>query len=107
MPDKSTLKKLTKRRAIATTILTVGFLACGWLGFGVYSDREFGDLNLFRKHRLSTHFYFYSPCGESDTPLATDSERRAEHDYIDFVERNHGRDRVGLGLNNPGQTTIV
>ena len=64
-----------------------------WFSFGIYSDREFGGLHFFRKHRLALRFFFYSPHGESDKPETTDSERSAEHDYTEFVEFKHGRER--------------
>lgn len=70
-------------------LLAVGY---GWLAFGIFSDREFGTLYLFFKHRLSSRFYFYAPRGESDTPMSalTPSQQRAEAAFEEFVERNGG-----------------
>ena len=72
------------------------FAVCyGWLSFGVFSDREFGTLYLFSKHRPSPQFYFHAPVGESDTPLASlpPSQQRAETAFEEFVERNGGYSR--------------
>jgi hypothetical protein len=92
------MTKSTIRRVIVVSSFAACCLAYGWLGFGAYSDREFGGLQLFRKHRLYSRFYFYSPHGESDIPDSTESERRAEHDYTEFVEIHHGRDRCWIGV---------
>jgi hypothetical protein len=80
-------------------VLFFGAAACfGWLSYGVFSDREFGNRYLFSKHRLSPRFFFYAPIGESDTILAslTPDEQRAEIAYQEFVERNGGSSRKHL-----------
>ena len=87
------MKIASKRKLIVSAVIIV--CACGfvWLSFGVYSDREFGGLHLFRKHQLCARFFFYSPHGDSDRPDSTEAERSAEHDYTDFVECKGGKER--------------
>jgi hypothetical protein len=60
--------------------------------FGLYSDREFGGLHLFCKHRPSPAIYFYAPLGESDKPLSSlsPSAQRAEEAYEEFVDHHGG-----------------
>lgn len=86
--------KARKTRALiaAGTVSLFLALGYGWFAFGVFSDREFGTLYLFSKHRLSPRFYFYAPIGESDIPVSslTPSQQRAEASFEDFVERNGG-----------------
>ena len=84
-----------RRIFIAAAALLLIALSYGWLTFGVYSDREFGGLYLFSKHRLSFRFFFYAPLGESDRDLAslTASQRRAEEDFHEFVEVQGGYER--------------
>jgi hypothetical protein len=83
------MKETTKRSILA--ILVISAVCYGWFSYGLYSDREFGGLHFFRKHRLSGRFYFYSPHSESDKTPTTDAERSAELDYSEFVEINYGR----------------
>jgi hypothetical protein len=79
--------------ALAAGLLAAGI--CFWLSFGVYSDREFGGLYLFSKHRPSLRFYFYAPIGESDLEITTlsPSKQRAENDFHEFVELHGGYGR--------------
>lgn len=71
------------------------FVCYVWLSSGIFSDREFNSLNFFYKHKLSTHFYFYSPIGESDKPMSllTSDQQQAENYYNEFVELNDGYHR--------------
>jgi hypothetical protein len=74
-----------------TVLLLIG-LCYGWLKFGVFSDREFGSLYLFSKYRLSPHFFFSAPTGESDTPDSSLSPylQREEAAFHEFVEVHDG-----------------
>lgn len=82
------MKPSTTRTLLAATIALPALGYC-WLSFGVFSDREFGTLYLFKKHRLSSRLFFYSPVGESDTPASSlpSGAQRAEADFEEFVER--------------------
>jgi hypothetical protein len=93
----------------STTRIRIAFgailllLMAGWLSFGVFSDREFGELYVFVKHKPSLRFYFYSPMGESDYPPLsryTPAQRTAEMAFREFVERKGGYRRsfcIGFG----------
>ncbi len=74
-------------------------VAC-WLSCGVFRHREFDNLSVFIKHRLSPQFYFHAPLGESDTPMSslTPVQQQAEMAYEEFVERNGGYRRAIIGL---------
>jgi hypothetical protein len=90
------MKRPAKRTiGIAAAILLSAATTYFWLTFGVYSDREFGGLYLFSKHRLSFRFYFYAPLGESDRDdvSVSPAQRRTENDFHDFVEVNGGYER--------------
>lgn len=87
--------KLQTPRKLLFYAIALPLLSYGWLSYGVFADREFGTLYLFKKHRLSTRFYFYAPCGESDTPVSSLSRRvqDAEADFAEFVDRGGGYHR--------------
>ena len=87
------MKNATKRKLFVSAASFACILGYVWLACGIYTDREFGGLRLFRKHQLYPRFFFYSPHGESDNRETTDAERSAEHDYIEFVEFKGGRER--------------
>lgn len=72
--------------------VAVPILGYCWLSLGVFTDREFGSLYLFKKHRPSPRFFFYAPVGESDTPVSSLAarEQRAEADFKEFVESGGG-----------------
>lgn len=87
------MKTPPKRKLFVCASILACALCYLWLSFGVYSDREFGGMHFFRKHQVSTRFYFYSPHGESDEPDVTDAEISAEKDYREFVELKGARSR--------------
>ena len=87
------MKNATKRKLFVGAASIVCLLCYVWFSCGIYSDREFGGLHVFLKHRIYYRFVFYSPHGESDTPNTTDADRSAEHDYTEFVEIRGGRER--------------
>jgi hypothetical protein len=84
--------KTRTARLFLAGVIALPLLGYVWLSFGIFSDREFGTLYLFKKHRLSPRLYFYAPVGESDTPASALSPRaqRAEADFEEFVERGGG-----------------
>jgi hypothetical protein len=63
--EPSPMKNYSKQTLFVCAAMLVCALGYVWLSFGVYSDREFGGMHFFRKHQVSTRFYFYSPHGES------------------------------------------
>lgn len=94
-PHLTTMKRMKFGKALCCgTILLLLALCYGWLKFGVFSDREFGTLYLFSKYRLSPHFFFFAPTGESDTPESSLSPhlQREEAAFHDFVEIHGGYD---------------
>ena len=60
------------------------------LFFGIYLDDEFGDKNLFIKHRPTWKWKFYSPIGMSDLKIEelTKEKQIEENYYIEFVRKN-------------------
>lgn len=85
----------SNRIRIGAAILPFVCVCYFWLAWGVYSDREFGGLYLFAKHRLSFRFFFSAPLGETDRDISTLSEsgRRAENAFQEFVETHGGYER--------------
>lgn len=59
---------------------------------GVYKDPEFGEINLFTKHKPSLQFRFYSPIGESDKPMKDLSAEKQKEAiaYAEFVTARSG-----------------
>ena len=88
--------RLRRKFGVWGGLFLVGVLCYGWLALGFYSDREFSDLYIFRKHRLSARLYFYAPLGEGDAPLSSLSpdQQRAEAAYKEFVDDHGGRTRA-------------
>jgi hypothetical protein len=84
--------KISRSKALIIS----GFLILGsgyvWLAFGLFSDREFGDIYLFQKYKFSTHFYFHAPLGESDNSMTSlsSADQQAEAEFHDFVEVHEG-----------------
>jgi hypothetical protein len=89
------MKRISTNAKAAAGATFLLLIAC-WLSLGVFSDREFGDLYLFVKHRPSPQFYFYAPGGGADIAMSslTPAQRRAELAYEEFVERNGGYKRA-------------
>ena len=90
---------ISRRAKVAVGGAGLLMIAC-WLSCGVFRHREFGDLCVFFKHRLSTRFYFHAPLGESNTLISslTPAQQLAEMAYEEFVERNGGYRRVIIGI---------
>lgn len=76
---------------IGCVFVVVGLLTA-WLCLGVFQDREFSTLYLFRKHRLSPKFFFYAPIGESDRKLEDLplGEQKEETAFVEFVYKGGG-----------------
>jgi hypothetical protein len=74
---------------VATLMLGLGSM------IGVFSDREWGELHLFLKHRPSSILYFSSPLGEADLPAGGLAPREAqrEAEFVEFVEAGGGHRR--------------
>lgn len=73
-----------------------GVVLLSWLYLGVYNDREWGELNLFLKHRPTFKVYFHAPLGESDRKINELPERlqMEERAYVEFVEKGGGYKRM-------------
>jgi hypothetical protein len=58
--------------------------------FGIYVHDEFGDKNLFLKHRPVWKWKFYSPIGMSDLKIKdlTIEKQIEEKDYDEFIRKN-------------------
>lgn len=58
--------------------------------FGIYVEEEFGDKNLFLKHRPIWKWKFYSPIGMSDLKIKDLTiEKQIEEKYYDeFIKKN-------------------
>lgn len=58
--------------------------------FGIYVEEEFGDKNLFLKHRPIWKWKFYSPIGMSDLKIKDLTiEKQIEEKYYDeFIRKN-------------------
>lgn len=82
-------------KKIIFLLISIIIVCFGWLSFGIFSQREFGSIHLFYKHKLSPRFYFYAPIGESDTPISSfdSDQQQAERDYYEFVELKDGYHR--------------
>jgi hypothetical protein len=83
-----------KTAAFCSALLVMLVVCYFWLAWGVFADREFGTFYLFPKYRLSRHFFFYSPLGESDAQSSSLSpqDRRKESEFHEFVDVNGGYD---------------
>ena len=80
---------MRKKIFIGIFILTTSVLVR--LFFGVYLDDEFGDKNLFMKHRPTWKWRFYTPIGMSDLKIEDlSNEKQIEEKYYDeFVRKNY------------------
>jgi len=58
---------------------------------GIYIHDEFGEKNLFVKHRPTWKWRFYSPIGMSDVKIEELSEeKKIEQEYFDeFITNQH------------------
>ena len=67
----------------------------GWLFFGIFQDREFATLYLFRKHRATLKIFFYAPLGESDNQINSLSPRKQNEEkaFNEFVYSGGGYNR--------------
>ena len=71
-----------------------------WLFLGVFTDREFGTISLFIKHRPTIKIFFSSPQGEADRSsilghegYLTPNEEIEELAYREFVREHKGYER--------------
>jgi hypothetical protein len=87
------MRTISTKAKIAAGMSLTSFLllAACWFSLGVYADREWGELYVFPKYRLSFKFYFYAPIGEANTPMSslTLAQQQAELDFEEFVERGY------------------
>lgn len=87
-------------KTIIITFIGLSIILILWCSLGFYTDREWGNLYLFVKHRPSLKLVFYSPLGEADRSYIAGYEgylspgkEEAETDYIEFIENHHGNER--------------
>src|SRR4051794_16477923 len=99
--DGEAVKNAKKRKLLVSAALLGSVLCYVWLSFGIYSDREFGGLRVFRKHQLSPRFFFYSPHGESDKPDTTEAERNAEQTTPSSSSSREAESAVGPYCDDP------
>jgi hypothetical protein len=88
---------------VGAVVLGAAIIAIGWLHFGIYQGREWGDFHFFRKHRPSSTFYFSSPLGEGDWPAGGPNPKQAkqEAEYVEFVERHSKQNYPPKNRPNP------
>lgn len=77
------------RKVIFVGLFAITFLILIRLFFGIYFDDEFGEQNVFVKHKLTWKWKFYTPIGMSDLKMEDLCyEKQIEEKYYDeFVRK--------------------
>ena len=82
------------RKKTILCIITLTTILSGRLFLGIYVHDEFGEENLFVKHRPTWKWKFYSPQGMSDLQSEDLSEeQQIEQKYFDEFVTNQGMSR--------------
>ena len=78
-----------KKKVLIGTFIIVAIISFRFC-FGIYVDDEFGEENIFLKHRPTWKWKFYSPIGMSDLRIDDLTiEKQIEEKYYDeFVRKN-------------------
>ncbi|WP_300569264.1 hypothetical protein [Flavobacterium sp.] len=78
------------KKKIGIGIFIIAFTILIRLFFGIYVDDEFGDENLFLKHRPIWKWKFHSPIGMSDLKIEdlTKEKQMEEKYYKEFIRQN-------------------
>lgn len=89
---------LRNKKIISLIFIFLTLLFFSLIGF--YSDREWGGIYIFVKHRPMFKLFFASPIGEADPTDIPGKEgylssegKEEENLFIEFVEENKGYER--------------